>query len=124
MTPFGKHSEMTIYEREPFNAEAPLGRLRQSYLTAGELLSRNHALEAGAVQVRAYAIAGQGHRLELMNLSPNEGRTWVEARRREGTEDLWAPGSSTAPQSAAAEEVWNIKGYANNIWHGVRVVAR
>ena len=28
------------------------------------------------------------------------------------------------PQPATAEEVWDFKGYANNTWHGVRVVAR
>jgi sulfite oxidase len=43
MTTFGKHSEMLVHEKQPFNAEPPLGCLRRSFLTPRDLFfSRNH----------------------------------------------------------------------------------
>lgn len=43
MTPFGKHSEMTVHEKEPLNAETPLVHPPQSLLTPRQLFfSRNH----------------------------------------------------------------------------------
>ncbi len=43
MTPFGKHPSAIVRDRQPFNAEPPLGRLRQSFETPRELFfSRNH----------------------------------------------------------------------------------
>jgi len=105
--------------------------------------AEGEALGAGPVSVRGYAIAGR--RVERVDVSSDGGRTWVQADLREGADDPWAwtlwearvelpPGehrivaraldSSGATQPATAAEVWNFKGYANNSWHGVRVVAR
>lgn len=103
------------------------------------------ALDAGPVGVRGYAVAGGGRRVERVDVSPDAGRTWVQAKLGEGADEPWAwtfweatldlragehrvvaraVDSSTATQPATAGEVWNFKGYANNSWHGVRVVAR
>lgn len=102
-------------------------------------------LEAGRVAVRGYALAGGGRSVERVDVSKDDGRTWVQADLAERSEDPWAwtlweayfelfPGehrivvraldSSATTQPASATEVWNFKGYANNSWHGVRVVAR
>lgn len=105
----------------------------------------DEVLAAGPVAVRGYAVAGGGRRVERVDLSTDEGRTWIQARLREGADDPWAwtfweatlelgPGehrivvraldSSAATQPATAGEVWNFKGYANNSWHSMGVVAR
>jgi sulfite oxidase len=102
-------------------------------------------LKAGPVSVRGYAVVGGERRVERVDVSADEGKTWVHADLREGADDPWAwslwevtfdldPGerrivaraldSAAATQPATAKEVWNFKGYANNSWHGVRVVAR
>jgi sulfite oxidase len=102
-------------------------------------------LSARSVSVRGYAIAGGGRSVERVDVSADGGRTWAQASLTEGADDPWAwtlwevtvdlgPGehrlvaraldSGATTQPASAEEVWNFKGYANNSWHGVRVVAR
>lgn len=99
---------------------------------------------AGLVAVRGYALAGGGRRVERVDVSRDGGRTWVQADLAGRSEDPWAwtlweasfelsPGehhivvraldSAATTQPATAAEVWNFKGYANNSWHGVRVVA-
>ena len=101
-------------------------------------------LTAGPVYVRGYAIAGGGRRVGRVDVSVDEGKTWVHADLKEGADEPWAwslweatldldPGehrivaraldSSAATQPATAAEVWNFKGYANNSWHGVEVTA-
>ncbi len=37
-----KYPAMIVHEERPFNAEPPLARLRQSFLTPKDLFSRNH----------------------------------------------------------------------------------
>ena len=103
------------------------------------------ALAAGPLRVRGYAMAGGGRLVERVDVSADGGRTWVQAKLLEGAHDPWAwtfweatldvgPGehrivaraldSSATTQPATAAEAWNFKGYANNSWHGVGVVAR
>ena len=103
------------------------------------------SLDAGLVYVRGYAVAGGGRRVERVDVSSDGGRSWVQADLLEGADDPWAWSfweanldllsgehrivvraldSSAGTQPATAAEVWNFKGYANNSWHGVRVVAR
>ena len=101
-------------------------------------------LQAGPVLFQGYALAGGGRDIERVDLSPDEGQTWVGADLSEG-DSPWAwrfweatvelgPGphqisvraldsaADTQPQDARG--VWNFKGYANNAWHKVRVTAR
>ena len=80
-----------------------------------------------------------------MDVSADAGRTWIQAELGEGADDSWAwtfweatidlgPGehrvvaravdSSATTQPAAAGDVWNFKGYANNSWHSVGVMLR
>lgn len=101
--------------------------------------------EAGPVSVRGYAVAGGGRRVERVDVSSDGGRSWVQVDLLEGADEPWAwcfweanldllPGehrivvraldSSAGTQPATAAEVWNFKGYANNSWHGARMVAR
>ena len=56
-----KHPAMIVHERQPFNAEPPLARLRQSFLTPRELFfSRNH----GSIP----NVDPDGHRLSVGGL--------------------------------------------------------
>ena len=141
MTPFGKDSEMTIHERDPFNAETLEKRLRQSFLTPGDLFfSRNHGSMPG-VDPGSYRLSVGGSVDRHLELSldelyglPKEELVTVmkcAGNRRVGlTGVAEIPGESrvldTAAtlQPASAEEVWNSRGYANDSWHGGGVVAR
>ncbi len=99
-------------------------------------------IQAGPVTLQGYAIAGGGRDIERVDLSPDEGQTWVGANLSEGGDNPWAwsfweatleldPGphqilvraidsaADTQPQDARG--VWNVKGYVNNAWHRVRV---
>ncbi len=98
---------------------------------------------AGHVSLRGYALTGGGRRLESVDVSTDGGVTWAPARMHdEGNPWTWrlwdadvdlAPGEHTlmtrawddaGGQPAGVEEVWNYKGYLNNAWHRVNVVAR
>jgi len=99
-------------------------------------------IQGGPVAFQGYAIAGGGRDIERVDLSPDEGQTWVGANVSEGGDNPWAwsfweatlgldPGphqivvraidsaADTQPQDARG--VWNVKGYVNNAWHRVRV---
>ena len=100
-------------------------------------------MRAGCLRVRGWAIGSDGHPLASVELSPNGGTDWVPARIQPGascwTWSLWdadlelPPGEhaiavraadaagGTQPESVA--ETWNVKGYANNAWHRVIVIA-
>lgn len=102
------------------------------------------ALEAGAIKVSGYAIASGLNRLEQVELSTDDGATWTRAdlatSATRGAWTLWdcevrvAPGahtlvvraadSSGATQPPSADHIWNFKGYMNNAWHRVGVMAR
>jgi sulfite oxidase len=102
-------------------------------------------VQAGAVLFQGYAVAGGGRIIERVDLSTDEGQSWIGADLTEGEGHPWAwrfweatvelgPGehrivvraldsaADTQPESAAS--IWNFKGYANNAWHKVRVTAR
>jgi len=102
-------------------------------------------VQAGPVPFQGYAVAGGGRIIERVDLSTDEGQSWIGADLTEGEVQSWAwrfweatveldPGehrivvraldsaADTQPESAAS--IWNFKGYANNAWHKVRVTAR
>lgn len=151
-TPSENHFQTHEYKLFPPNATQENADLSEG-LMLGEMQvnaaifepAEGETLSAGRVAVRGYAVAGGGRRVERVDVSPDGGRTWVQAEFLEGADEPWAwtfwratlelvPGehrvvaravdSSAVTQPAAAEEVWNFKGYANNSWHGVRVVSR
>ncbi len=98
-------------------------------------------LPAGSIEVRGYAIAGGDRRVARVDLSLDEGRSWITADL--GGDDqpwtwrLWsarlnlAPGEHTLiaraidsaanTQPEAISSVWNFKGYMNNAWHRVQL---
>ena len=148
-TPSDNHFQTSEYKLFPPNATEETADPSEG-LMLGEMQvnavicepGEGEALDAGPVAVRGYAIAGGGRRVERVDVSSDEGRTWVQAKLREGTEDPWAwtlweatlelglgehrlvaraVDSSATTQPAAAGDVWNFKGYANNSWHGVEV---
>lgn len=104
----------------------------------------NAAFTAGPVSVQGYAIVGAGREVARVEISVDNGRTWVEAALQEragpwswcfweATLEL-APGqyelcvrawdSAGTTQPADLREVWNFKGYMNNAWHRVAVEVR
>lgn len=101
-------------------------------------------LSAGAVDVAGWAMASAGQMIARVEVSPDGGRTWVEAvLSEEGTRWTWrfwsarvtlAPGEHTivarATDSAGNRQpekvdgLWNFKGYMNNAWYRVSVEVR
>jgi sulfite oxidase len=103
----------------------------------------DETLPAGSVLVHGYAITSGERSIERVDLSTDEGRTWVGADLLEkGKDHPWAwrfweaelqldPGQqqivARALDSAAniqpddAGSIWNFKGYMNNSWHRVQV---
>jgi sulfite oxidase len=98
---------------------------------------------AGAVRLVGYAITGGGRRILSVEVSADDGASWAPARvSEEGNEWTWRfweaeltlpPGrhvlaaratDEAGGQPADVASVWNWKGYLNNSWHRVRVVAR
>lgn len=151
-TPSENHFQASEYKLFPPNATEETADLSEG-LMLGEMQVNAAVCEpgedeessAGPVSVRGYALAGGGRRVERVDVSQDGGETWTQADLGEGAEEPWAwtfweatidlgPGehrvvvravdSSAATQPKAAAEVWNFKGYANNSWHGVRVVVR
>lgn len=90
----------------------------------------------GPVEVRGYALAGDGRSVARVDVSPDGGRTWVLARLDDpqspwawrqwhatiepprGTVEILARAwdSTGALQPERPEHLWNPKGYANNSW--------
>ncbi len=151
-TPSDNHFQASEYKLFPPNATEETADLSEG-LMLGEMqvnaviceLGQGETASAGRVAVRGYAVAGGGRGVERVDVSADAGRTWIQAELGEGANEPWAwtfweatidlgPGehrvvaravdSSASTQPAAAEEVWNFKGYANNSWHGVGVVLR
>jgi sulfite oxidase len=101
-------------------------------------------LASGTVHARGVAMAGGGRRVERVDLSSDGGRTWTPAEldaddgpwtwrffhgtvevsrgKREIVARAWDSAAQTQPEHAA--QVWNFKGYMNNAWARVRVLAR
>jgi sulfite oxidase len=98
---------------------------------------------AGLVRVRGWAIGGNCETLERVEVSPNGTDGWTRARLLPGasrwTWSFWeaevdlprgehelavrATDASGGRQPASLADVWNVKGYANNAWHRVRITA-
>lgn len=98
-------------------------------------------VRAGNLRFEGVALAGGGRRVERVELSPDGGATWFQARfapeeatwawRRWHAElDLdagsceivvraWDSAAQTMPPSV--DQVWNFKGYMNNAWFRLRL---
>ena len=98
---------------------------------------------AGQVLLRGYAITGGDRSVQRVDVSTDGGESWVTAELQEGNEpwawrfwetsvDLesgqyeivaraWDAAANTQPESA--QQIWNFKGYMNNSWHRIKVVA-
>jgi sulfite oxidase len=98
---------------------------------------------AGGVEVRGYAYTGDGRGIAAVQVSLDDGQTWVPA----DLNDDWGPwawrlwstrlhlpegsvrisvrawDTSGATQPESAHRVWNSKGYANNSWGCARITA-
>lgn len=100
-------------------------------------------LPAGRVTVEGYAVAGGPRWIHRVDVSADEGDTWVTAELGQD-KGVWAwrtwradvelpPGnrrivaraweSSANTQPERPEHAWNFKGYVNNTWHHVDVRA-
>ncbi len=106
--------------------------------------SAGSVVAAGTVAVRGWATPRAGARIVSVECSPDDGATWTRAQLLdEPHADSWArwqwdarlePGmhrlccraTDTAGdhQPADPSETWNERGYLNNAWHRVDVVAR
>ncbi|MFQ5796713.1 MAG: molybdopterin-dependent oxidoreductase [Candidatus Bipolaricaulia bacterium] len=98
-------------------------------------------IPASPTLVQGYAIAGGGRPIERVDLSIDEGETWVMAdlleddhpwtwRFWEANLELkpgpyqiiaraWDSAANTQPEEV--KNIWNFKGYMNNAWHRVRL---
>jgi sulfite oxidase len=105
--------------------------------------SRDEAVASGRVKVRGWAMGSGGRPITSVEVSPDAGAEWTEARIAvpgsgwtwclwEATLDLArgrhvlavrARDTSGAKQPAAVGDTWNVKGYVNNAWHRVPVQA-
>lgn len=94
------------------------------------------------VTVAGYALTSGGRRIVRVELSADQGRTWIDADLQSGDSPwawtLWrvrinlpagehelavrAWDSAANTQPAEIQQVWNFKGYYNNAWHRVRCV--
>lgn len=97
----------------------------------------------GTVVIRGWAIGAGGAEVTAVEVSADDGVTWRRAtlasERARWSWCLWetamelAPGAHTlivraqdttgVGQPSALRDVWNVKGYLNNAWHRVEVVA-
>lgn len=144
MEDFGAYPDAIVDDQQLLNVESPLGPPRESFATPAELFYiRSHGT-IPEVYLQGYALVGGGRDVERVDLYPDEGQTWVGAIHSKGGNNPWAwsfweatlvlePGphqvivraihspADTQPQDA--RRVWNVKGYAINSWHRVRVAA-
>lgn len=99
---------------------------------------------AGALTIRGYGIAGDGHRVARIDLSLDHGHTWrqaelhpapgtwswrpwsstfdVEPGRLHITARAWDDTGTLQPQTPAS--LWNPGGYGNNAWASVACAVR
>ena len=104
--------------------------------------TREQRVSAGRVLVRGWALGTEGRALSRVELSTDGGRSWSDVELAAYTRWSWTlwsaettlfPGAhslvvratdvkgDTQPEDVAA--TWNVKGYANNAWHRVTVIA-
>jgi sulfite oxidase len=105
--------------------------------------TQDQVVPAGQVQVHGWALGSEGGPLRAIEVSPNGGEDWIQARIRVEDEP-WAwtfwevevelvPGHHSlaaratditgATQPPTVSETWNVKGYSNNAWHRVAIRA-
>jgi sulfite oxidase len=130
-------------DADPETAPAELGLpLNELSVNSAILTPRRDArLPSGPTEVVGYAIAGAGRHVARVDVSPDGGRSWRQARflddlgpwawrrwRAEldltvGTHEITARAwdSAAIQQVEHAASAWNPKGYANNAWPRVRV---
>ncbi|MDT7575797.1 MAG: sulfite oxidase, partial [Pseudonocardiales bacterium] len=98
---------------------------------------------AGTTHVTGYALAGEDRGVARVDVSLDNGRTWIKAEldppmgrwtrrlwhaeldpppgRTTLTARAWDTTAATQPESAAA--LWNPQGYVNNAWAHITVTA-
>jgi sulfite oxidase len=96
---------------------------------------------AGTTRVRGYAFAGDDRAITRVDVSADDGTSWVQAELEDdispwawrfwhttielppGTTEIIARAwdSSAAVQPESPESVWNPKGYINNAWPKITV---
>ena len=106
--------------------------------TEGELL------QAGSHCVGGYAVAGEAQGIERVEVSGDGGAVWATTtlhdQPRPWTWCFWQATISLEPgihqlvvrawdsaggtQPAEVGQVWNWKGFLNNVWHRVKVVVQ
>lgn len=105
----------------------------------------------GKMTIKGYALSGGGRGIERVDVSINNGETWIEAFKYQNkcvpyvcdgsSSDRWAwvlfeaevhishnakivakaVDSSANVQPENVEEIWNLRGILNNSWHRVQV---
>lgn len=105
------------------------------------------------VDLRGYAVAGGGRGIERVDISVDNGKSWVEARRLPKLQadsngdsprpdwawTLWelknvsvetpctvivkAVDTAANVQPADIDDIWNLRGVLNNSWHRIRIEA-
>jgi sulfite oxidase len=93
-------------------------------------------VRAGALTIRGYGIASDGHSVERVDVSLDDGRSWRQADlHRAPSQWAWRPWSLTVDvkpgplnitarawddtgtlQPQSAESLWNPRGYGNDAW--------
>ena len=103
--------------------------------------AEGESVAAGTVGVSGWALVGGSRRVERVDLSTDGGRSWIQAEidpdpgpwswslwsaaleLEPGPVEIvaraWDSAANTQPEDPAA--LWNVKGYANNAWHRVRI---
>ena len=123
------------------SAGDPLGEVPLNALVVEP--TADAVVEAGRVTVRGWAMGSANRPLVSVEVSTDGGRDWHQARITvPGAAWTWSfweaalqlePGphilvvratdNTGAAQPADLSETWNVKGYANNAWHRVAIVA-
>jgi sulfite oxidase len=146
--PWEGHYQSTAYRLLPPGAEPakgagmPLGLIA---VNSDVLVPEDGATVAAGepLEVTGYAFAGGRRKVERVDLSIDGGRTWSQANLGEdqgqwawrlwhaeltldpGEHEIvvraWDSAAGTQPEDPAGS--WNPKGYANNAWGRVRVIA-
>jgi sulfite oxidase len=96
----------------------------------------NQKIPAGALTIRGYGIVGDGHSVERVDVSLDNGRTWQQADLQPASSRwTWRPWTLTAEvtpgplrviarawddtgalQPESPVSLWNPRGYGNNAW--------
>lgn len=127
-------AEFADWEQGKMLGDLPLNSVI-SYPRDGEILPE------GPFTIAGYAIAGEGREVELVELSVDNGATWINASLFAGSQPwtwcfwrasinldpgvhqiivrAWDSSGRTQPRDIA--RVWNWKGYLNHAWHRVRI---